>query len=378
MNQAIPRPDSKTNALYLALELGRARWILGFATPGHNVSIVPITGGDRTALLKAIARAKQRFGFLPDAPVRSCYEAGRDGFWIDRYLRSVNVENLVVDSSSIEVNRRGRRQKTDRLDAAKLVSMLIRYFAGERKLWSVVRVPTVEQEDRRRLTRELERLKKEQTAHRSRIRSLLWLHGIDIRSQRSVPVLLQSARLTDGSPLPEGLVAEVQRELLRLDLVRLQIRDLEKVRRQRLESNAPEAPQINKLQRLLGVGIESSSTYVYELFAWRAFRNRREVACLVGLTPSRYQSGDHSSEQGITRAGNGRVRRIAVQIAWGWLRFQPKSTLSIWFQTRFGHSGGRMKRIGIVAMARRLLIALWRFLERNIVPEGATLRPAAL
>lgn len=381
MNRTIPQINftPMEESLYVAFELSRSRWTLALSTGQKSPSLVWVAAGDLGALGEAIARAKQRAGLPEGARVRSCYEAGRDGFWIDRWLKSVGIENLVVDSSSIEVNRRARRAKTDRLDARKLVSMLIRYFHGERGLWSVVRVPSVEEEDQRRLHREMERLKKEQTAHSNRIRGLLFLHGKDLEDKRDIAGALERCRLWDGSAIPPALKEELLREHQRLQLVRAQVRELVLQRRKRLKTIESTADaQVKKLMRLLGVGVESAWTNVYELFAWRQFRNRRQIAAAVGLAPMPHQSGDDATDQGISRAGNRRVRRMAIQIAWGWLRFQPKSELSRWFLRRFGGGSGRMKRIGIVALARRLLIALWRFLTQDVVPQGARLRPVSV
>jgi transposase len=380
MNRAIPQIDSTAtkSSLYMGIELSRKRWTLGLMVRGKNPSVIPIKASDVTALIAAVRRAKERFGLPHDAVVRSCYEAGRDGFWLHRYLQSIGIENVVVDSSSIEVNRRAKRAKTDRLDVLSLVGMLIRYCDGDKKPWSVVRVPTVEEEDQRRLHREMERLKKEQTAHRNRIRGLLFLHGLDIQGEKDLAGMIHRSRLWDQSPLPERLKEELLREHVRLELVKTQIRQIERLRRERLKAVASTADaQVSKLMRLVGVGVETAWTDVYELFAWRQFHNRREIAAAVGLAPMPYQSGDSSIERGISRAGNRRVRRLAIQIAWGWLRFQPKSAISIWFQQRFGHASGRMRRIGIVAVARRLLIALWRFVENDEVPQGARLHSTA-
>lgn len=379
MSRPIPQGDSKAkNALYMALELGRKRWTLGLGVRGKNPSIVPIRSGDLAGLIRAVGRAKARFGLPQDAPVHSCYEAGRDGFWIHRYLQSIGINDVVVDSSSIEVNRRAKRAKTDRLDVLSLVGLLVRYCDGEKKPWSVVRVPTVQEEDQRRCHREMERLRREYTAHRNRIRGLLFLHGIDIRGEKDLPRLIRCARLWDGSCLPVELREELLREHERLELVKIQIRKIERQRREQLKAAALKGDvQVRKLMRLVGVGMETAWTSVYELFAWRQFRNRREIAAAVGLAPTPYQSGNASTDQGISRAGNRRVRRLAVQISWGWLRFQPQSALSIWFQQRFGHGSGRIKRIGIIALARRLVIALWRFVTDDVVPQGARLSSTA-
>jgi len=287
---------------------------------------------------------------------------------------------LVVDSSSIEVNRRKRRAKTDRIDARKLLGMLMRYHGGERKVWSVVRVPSPEQEDGRNLGRELEKLKKERTMHSNRIKGLLIQHGIVIAHPSRLRFLreLGNARTWDGKKLPDDFKARVEREHQRLELVDEQIRSLKKDRKERVKTaSKPCFGQVAQLMMLKGISPESLWDFVMEFFGWRNFRNRKEVAALAGLTPTPYDSGKSLREQGISKAGNRRIRALSVEIAWCWLRFQPQSKLSKWFNERFAQGGKRMRRIGIVALARRLLIDLWRYLKQGTVPEGAYIQRAS-
>lgn len=377
MNQiqaTLKREDiTKKAVLYMAFELGNKRWKLAFSD-GNRIRQVGIDAGDGGQLDGAMELAKARFGLDDQVRVISCYEAGRDGFWLHRYLESCGVDNVVVDSCSIEVSRRKRRVKTDRLDAGKLVQMLMRYCWGERKVWGVVRVPSVEDEDGRHLHRELETLKKERTMHRNRIRSLLKLHGIVIGnpSRKDFADYLDLVRLWDGTELPCELKGRLKRECERLTVVQEQIRHLEQEREQRLQrQDTVHMRRIAQLMALCGIGITSAWTFEQEFFGWRQFRNRREVAALAGLTPTPFDSGGSSREQGISKAGNRRIRSMIIQIAWKWLRYQPQSKLSRWFDERFAHGGRRMRRIGIVAVARRLLIDLWRFLEHGLIPEGA-------
>jgi transposase len=325
---------------------------------------------------EAVAKAKARFGMPGGVPIVSCYEAGRDGFWLHRYLLHCGVANVVVDASSIEVNRRARRAKTDRVDVEQLLRLLIRYHHGEKRVWSVVHVPSVEEEDARRLHRELERLKKERTGHRNRIQALLVSQGVRLQPRHDLLERLEAARLWDGSALPPDLQAEVRREDARLRLVDEQIRALEAEQVRRLEEAVtPGHQQIAHLMHLRGIGLTSAWVFIMEYFGWRQFHNRKEVAALAGLTPMPYASGDSSRDQGISKAGNRRIRTLMIQIAWGWLRYQPHSALSLWFNTRFALGGKRMRRIGIVALARRLLIALWRYVQSGAIPEGASLKP---
>jgi transposase len=372
--------STKQGTLYLALELGWSKWQLAFTTQaGQKPRLRTIKARDLKSLEEEIRSAKQRFCLPESSRVVSCYEAGRDGFWLHRYLESVEVESRVVDSSSIEVNRRARRAKTDRLDVIKLVTLLVRYDSGEKGVWSVVRVPSPQEEDGRQLGRELELLKGERTSHWNRIRGLLAAQGIELGSgcQSRFRDWLEEVRLWDGSPLPAGLRARLERELERLECVEEQIGTLEQRRREQVaEAKSRAAEQVGQLQRLRGIGMNSSWLFVMEFFSWRQFRNRREVGALSGLAPTPYRSGDGlHHEQGIAKSGNERVRAMAIEIAWCWLRWQPRSELSKWFQERFGQGNSRCRRVGIVALARKLLVALWRYLETGVMPEGAQLKP---
>jgi len=362
--------------LYLAFELGWTSWKLGFTSgAGQRPRERTIGAGDLKALGEEIVRAKKRFEVPAEAVVLSCYEAGRDGFWLHRYLAKAGIENLVVDSSSIEVNRRQRRAKTDRMDVERLLSLLIRYRSGEKKVWSVVRVPTVEEEDQRHLHRELLALKKDRTRHINRIKGLLAGHGIRLEARGDFVARLDQVRQWDGSPLPGGLKARLRREYERLLKAEEQIKELEKERVEAIRhSQEPSVVVVRNLLKLNGVGLNSAWLYGMEFFAWRGFRNRKEVGGLSGLTPTPYQSGRSYREQGISKAGNRHIRAMAIEIAWGWLRYQPESHLTKWYQDRFGTGSSRVRRVGIVALARKLMIDLWRYLETGVIPEGAVLK----
>ena len=372
--------DCSTNrpALYLAFELGWSGWKLAF-TIGHGQSprLRDLSARDLGGLLDEIAKAKKRFGLPDDAPVFSCYEAGRDGFWLHRFLTAQGVHNSVVDSSSIEVKRQKRRAKSDRLDAAKLLTMLLRFHAGEKKVWSVVRVPSPSDEDARQLHRELEALKDERTGHVNRLKGLLANHGLAVAViDAKFPARLQAARLWDGSAVGPELCQRLLREYERWQLVSRQIKDLEKQRLRRIRSDAtPHVDQVRLLLQLWGMGVNGAWLLVYELFAWRRFTNRKQVGSIIGMTPTPYQSGDSTVEQGISKAGNRRLRRLMVELAWCWLRWQPDSDLTQWYQLRFAGGGRRARKIGVVAVARKLLILLWRYLERGEVPPGARMIP---
>ncbi len=376
--QRTPRKkdSTKVGILYMAFELSQSTWKLALSN-GRKIRTVTIDGRDLDQLQKAIDGSKSRFAIVGEVQICSCYEAGRDGFWLHRYLVSSGIDNVVVDSSSIEVDRRKRRAKTDRIDARRLLHMLMRYHAGERLLWRVVNVPSVGEEDGRQLHRELDMLKKERTIHRNRIKGLLIQQGIAVNNPSSKRFLgdLELCRTWDGEALPSDLKARLVREYARLLMVEEQIYVLKKERQSRLEdSESPSVRKVVQLMTLRGIAVNSSWKFVNEFFAWRQFKNRRELGALAGLTPTPYDSGGSQREQGISKAGNSRIRTLAVEMAWVWLRLQPQSKLSRWYTERFGGGGKRMRRIGIVAVARRLLIDLWRYLEYGLIPEGAVLR----
>ena len=329
-------------------------------------------GRDTEAILREIARAKARFGLSESAAVFSCYEAGRDGFWLDRFLHHHGVNNVIVDSSSIEVNRRARRAKADSLDAVSLVGLLVRYGEGETNVWSTVSVPDPADEDQRHLHRELDQLRRERTDHSNRVGGLLAAIGIKVNGKRIVPEVLDTLRQWNGEPVPEGLKRRLLHELERMDLLARQIKALEIEQAEQIRDDQTlHVEKVRKLMGLKGVGPTSATILVYEFFGWRQFANRREVGALAGLTPTPYQSGESNHEQGISKAGNVRVRWIMTELAWSWLCFQPKSPLTQWYHKRFGGGTSRMRRTGIMALARKLLIALWRYVEQGEMPEGA-------
>jgi len=377
MKEATQRKEYSTELpLYLAFELAESKWKLGFsiglAQPPRRRSI---NARDLLTLQDEIILAKRRFGLSERATVRSCYEAGRDGFWLHRYLEVKGQENLVVDSASIEVNRRAKRVKTDRIDVGKLLNMLIRYHSGEEKVWSVVRVPSVEEEDMRHLHRQLYKFKVDRTRHRCRIEGVLASQGVKVPLHADFLDKLETVRTWDGQRLPAGVRARVKREYAAVEHVEEQIKSLEKERGELIEtSDHPSVEKVRQLMRLRALGPNSAWLFVMEFFGWRQFRNRREVGALAGLTPTPYQSGGETREQGISKAGNRWVRGMAIEIAWCWLRYQPESELTQWFYERFGHSK-RTRKIGIVALARRLMVALWRYLEMGEIPTGAAFKP---
>jgi transposase len=359
--------------IYLAIECGNKEWKLAFGD-GKQRREVTIPARSAERLKREVERARERFKQAAATPVYSCYEAGRDGFWIHWLLKRLGIENVVVDPASIEVKRRGKRRKTDRLDARKLLEMLIRYWVyGERKTWSVLHVPAEAQEAARRPHRERERLVKERTGHRTRIRSLLALHGI---AGTSLPKQAEELQDWKGEKLAPALVEELNRELERLRLVEAQLKALAQERKTHQKSGSESSVvKARKLERVKGVGAQTGWDLAHEFF-WRSFRNRREVGAASGLVGCPYDSGASRIEQGISKAGNARVRVMMTEMAWRWLMFQPQSALSRWYQDRFAKGPGRMRRIGIVALARKLLVALWKYVEQDVVPEGALMKAA--
>ncbi len=362
--------------VFVAIELSQKTWLVTLHSPDRDrISRHKLEGGDHAGLLgligKVRARAAEKLGSTPC--VVSCYEAGYDGFWLHRLLEAAGITNFVFDAASIAVEQRARRAKTDRIDGELLLRTLMAHLRGEPRVVRIVRVPSVAEEDARRASRERDRLITEQTAHTNRIKALLRLQGMAVGNPRRGNWLawLQRQRDWQGQSLPAQLLAEVTREHARLMLVREQLAALEQT--QASADPAPMAERRHLLQRLKALGPAFTATLVNELF-YKDFRNRREVASYCGLTPSPWKSGGIDREQGISKAGNRRARQKAIELAWLWLRHQPDSALSRWFRTRTANAGKRAKRIAIVALARKLIVALWRYLATGLVPEQAVMK----
>ena len=368
------------SSLYVSFELGANSWKLAFSNGAklryRNVSM---DGDGFWQVESEIAKAKEKLGLACDCNVVSCYEAGRDGFWIHRFLTELGVTNYVVDASSIEVNRRARRAKTDRVDARKLVTMLIRYSEyGEKKLWKVVNVPSEEAEDERLDCREPERIKQELTSLNNRIKGKLALHGIRFGGHLRT-LELSALRDWKGRPLPPRLMRELERSYHRWQTAWAQLREINQERDERLRNPRTKADrQAVKLKQLKAVGPIASWLLSKEFFSWRGFANRRQVGGCAGLTGTPYDSGESQRDQGIGKSGNGSVRAVSIELAWCWIRYQPGSALTQWFVNYVGKGNGgrgtsRLRRAGIVAVARKLLVALWKYLEHDELPEGAVL-----
>jgi len=366
-----------TPILLLAFELGEESWLLGFSKGfGEKVLRRKIAARDRAALMREIARAKEQLDLVDATRVQSCYEAGRDGFWLHRFLEAEGVANCVIDSASIEVNRRKKRAKTDRLDVVGLLDLLARHLAGSHKPpFSVVSVPSLEEEDLRHLGRELKLAKKDRTRISNRIKGLLANYGLTLKTRRGMRAQIEGLRMWNGSQLPPQLRQRLLRYADDFEAQSGRIKELEQERRALLR-NPERSGSMDKVWRLLelkGVGIETAWCYGTEFFGWRNFANRRQVGSLAGLTPTPHHSGQKETECGIGKDGSRWIRGVAIEQAWAWLRFQPDSELSQWYQSRFGGGSKRLRKIGIVALARKLLIALWRFVEFALVPNGAVI-----
>lgn len=367
MTQMTPNESNAGQSdLYIGIDLGGRTWKLAFSN-GSRFRFKTIEAWELGQLSREVEAARKKLATTERGEVISCHEAGRDGFSVHRALEQRGLRSMVVDPSSIEVNRRKRQAKTDRLDAKKLVRQLMRYTGGDTDSLRVVRVPSVEQEDERRLSRERERLQKEMFGHTNRIKSLLATQGIKEKLKRDVVEQLK------GIELPPQLKQELVREGKRLALAQQQLNEIDTERKERLRNpeGDEQALKTLSLAHLCGVGTVSAWVLVAELFGWRTFKNRKQVGACVGLTPTPFSTEDGHREQGISKAGNKRPRRVLNELAWLWLRYQPDSALTQWFKQRWGAAGGRARKVGITALSRRLVIVLWQYVEHGVVPPGA-------
>jgi transposase len=379
----LDRTDAPATAeyatIYVAFELSKAKWKLGVIIPGsQKMSRYTIAGGDREALAARLAAARAK-AERSGKPVRivSCYEAGLDGHWLHRWLTEHGVVNHEIDPASIAVSRRARRAKTDRIDLEQMMGALLAYLRGEPRALSVVHVPSEAEEDRKRRSRERERLIKERTAHTNRIKGLL--HGQGVRD--ALPLKagfiagLDELRTGNGRALERELKAEIVREHARLVLVNEQLAEIDANSKAELRAAAPgsAAAKVMQLMDLKGLGPVGAQGLFNEAF-YRSFANRRQVGSYFGLVGTPYDSGESRREQGISKSGNARARNLAIELAWLWIRHQPDSELTRWFRERVRDLKGRIRRITIVAVARKLMVALWRYLTTGVVPNGAVLQ----
>jgi transposase len=369
--------DVPSVPLLVAFELGQQWWKIGTTTGiGQRPRMRRIAAGNVAALQTELTRARVSLRLPADAPVVSCYEAGRDGFWLHRFLVAHGITNYVVDSASIEVNRRARRIKTDAVDLSGLLNLLARYVGGDRRCWRVVRVPRMVDEDARHLHRTWETLQQDRTRVVNRLKALLATLGVRLSIGPDCEAQIDDTRLWDGTPIPAGARRRLAQDLTQLRALEAHLHE---VRTERtalpVDATTTTGRYAATLQTVRAIGPIGSWVLATEVFGWREIRNGRELGALVGLAPALYQSGEMRREQGITRAGNAHVRRVMVQLAWTWVRYQSSSALTLWYQRRFAGQGARARRVGIVAVARKLLVALWHYVERGVVPEGAALKP---
>ena len=372
-------------AIFVSMELSRSIWMITSLSPGggEKMSKHSVSAGDIAALLARFSELKQRaFARIGKPfPIIVIEEAGLDGFWIHRVLEREGIESYVVDPASIATSRRRRRAKTDRIDGETLVRALLAYKRGEPRVCAMVRAPTPENEDSRRLSRERKSLTVERIQHVNRIKGLLFSQGVSgyepLRHNRRQR--LDELKTGDGRPLPTHLKAQISRELDRLELLIQQVKAVETERDALLAPAAkigqPPAPQAMLLD-LKGIGAEFAAVLWSEGLC-RNFANRRQIGAYAGLAPTPWQSGSVAHEQGVSKAGNPRLRTTMIQLAWLWLRHQPQSALALWFKERVSHSGGRLKKTTIVALARKLLVALWKYVTAGVVIEGAVVKSAS-
>ena len=370
------------NIIRIAIELSASSWLIAARLPGADKSrLYRIEGGDTAALLALIGGLRSRAAtkLRQTVDVVCCFEAGRDGFWLHRWLTAHGVVAYVLEPTSILVNRRARRAKTDRLDAEGMLRVLTAWQAGDKQVCSMVRVPTSEEEDAKRPHREREHLVRERQRIENRMEALLFTQGIRGRpSLRSWERDMDQLRTGDGRAVPPLLQAELNRLRRHLVLIRDLIREVEAERTEAQVAALDDAMtgKVMALQRIRGIGANFAAVLVREVF-YRSFANRRQLGSYVGIAPMPYQSGGMDRDRSISRAGNPRARTTLIQLAWLWLRYQPDSALTKWFRERVGVLQGRTRRIAIVAMARKLLIALWRYVETGVMLDGVQLSPAA-
>ena len=390
MRALCPRPDEHAairtdlKAIFVSLELSRSTWVITSLAPGggEKMSKHAVPSGDIAALLARLSQLKEKARARTGQvfPIIVIQEAGLDGFWIHRVLQTEGIESHVVDPASIATSRRRRRAKTDRIDGEALVRALLAYKRGEPRVCAMVKAPTPHEEDRRRISRERETLTAERVQHVNRIKGLLFAQGIGDYEplHRNRRERLEELITGDGRPLPECLKAQIRRELDRLELVIEQVKAVEAERdallAQAQASSGVPAPAA-QLLALRGIGPEAAAT-LWSEGLFRTFNNRKQVAAYAGLAPTPWQSGSVHREQGVSKAGNPRLRTTMIQIAWLWLRHQPQSALAVWYRERIKRKGGRLGKTMIVALARKLLVALWKYATAGVLIEGAVLKQA--
>lgn len=364
---------SSEKTLYVAFELSKEKWRLLCSVGGRRRHSGTMKPGSQSELKAILDRARAKFGLAVDVRVLSCMEAGRDGFWPHWFVTAQGLENLVVDASSMKVSRQGRRAKTDKIDVARLLADLVRHDRGDDDVWRVVHVPPREDEAHRHEHRELEQLKKERTRMRCQVRSLLATEGITVKGNLLKALAeVSTLRNWNDEELSPWLLWRLERKTRRMAQIESQIKEVEQHQRESVKrAETEKLKKIAKLARLRGIGVGGAWILVMESLGWRQFNNRKQVGSSVGLVGTPYDSGESIRELGINKAGNARVRTLMVELAWLWIRYQPNSSITRWFEERYGGQGKRSKRVGIVGVARRLMIQLWHFVEHDVDPPGA-------
>lgn len=373
-----------STACFASIDLSKTKWVVAIAAPHlDDVKIHILKGFDTEGLLDifaaTVAAAREHCG--DSATLTCCYESGYDGFWLQRLLTAKGFQTVVLDPASFLVKRRARQPKTDRIDAKSMTRMLKAYVGGDRAVCREVRVPSPEEEDIKRLHRERNQLVRERTQHVSRLRALLALQGINRINPMTASArkAVQSAITPEGRPICRHGLAEINRLFDRLDHTQRLIKQVEQERDALVEASSHELPAMQKAQQLAqirGIGYHSAVVLANELFH-RSFRNRKHLASYVGLAPSAYSSGDVERNQGISKAGNRQARTLGVELAWCWLKYQPDSALSRWYHQYTKEQTGTPRKVAIIALARKLIIALWRYVETGLIPTGAVMKPAA-
>jgi transposase len=375
-------PLSQDSTLVVVIEMSQASWLVAGTVPGIERQPLKKLDPDEQALHRLLQRWRDEAtkAGCTITRIAVAFEAGRDGFWLARWLRARGIETHVIHATSVAISREHKRAKTDRLDAALLMRVFLGWLRGERGHCGMVAIPSVEEEDAKRPSRERESLVGERTRIVSRMKSALARLGIrGFKPElRKATQRLEAVRTPEDTPIPPNTLAELQRDLARLALVREQIEAIERARLERLEQ-APEAgphAMVRLLARIVGVGIETADMLVQEILS-RNLRDRRAIARYAGLTGSPDESGTKRREKGLAKSGNARVRRGLIQLAWRFLMFQKDSVLAQWYRARTEGAKGARKTTMIVALARKLLIALWRLVTHGELPQGVVLRPAA-
>jgi transposase len=366
----------------VAIELSKSIWVCAFSPPdGGRTNTYKLRAGDVDRLISILdeGRIKAMRGVSGEVDIVVCYEVGYDGFWLARLLSRRGIRTIVFDPASFLRPRRGRLAKTDRLDAEEMTRILRTWLSGDASVARAVHIPTIEEEDAKRIARERKHLVEQRTRIIGRIKGLLALHGVWLMNKRINKDLqrqLDTIRTGDGRPLPPFLRRDVERMLQHYAFICEQIAEVEAECSATLAdetSTFPHREKVHRLAMLGGVGETTATVLVAEVYH-RSFASRRHLASFIGLAPSPYASGDVSRDRGINKAGTKLARQTLVELAWFWLRYQPQSKLARWWNERFKNQGMRGRKVGIVALARRLAVDLWRFVEHGVVPEGATLK----